>query len=82
MLKYIGEGAYLQGVPARDLTDAEASEFGGEEALAASGLYIGAAGPDEGAIAVPMAPAVSTDEPISTARRREGARASEVKHGR
>ncbi len=27
-LKYVGDGAYIHGVPARDLTAAEALEFG------------------------------------------------------
>ena len=39
MLKYIGDGDFLQGVPARDLNDAEVARFGGERALLASGLY-------------------------------------------
>lgn len=38
MLKFIGNG-WLIGVPARNLTEAEASQFGGEEKLLESGLY-------------------------------------------
>ena len=38
MLKYIGTG-FLPGVPARDLSDAEVEQHGGEETLIASGLY-------------------------------------------
>jgi len=39
MLIYIGAGKFLPGVPARDLTEAEVSLFGGKEALLKSGLY-------------------------------------------
>ena len=41
MLKYIGNGAALvtEQIPARDLTDQEVIEYGGEEKLLASGLY-------------------------------------------
>lgn len=41
MLKYIGNGAALviEQVPARDLTDQEVTEYGGEAVLLASGLY-------------------------------------------
>ena len=42
-LKYVGDG-FLPGVPARDLTDEEATQYGGEKALVASGLYVGPAG--------------------------------------
>jgi hypothetical protein len=38
MLKYVGNGSFLPGVPARDLSDEEASKFG-EEGLIKSGLY-------------------------------------------
>lgn len=38
-LKYVG-GGFLAGVPARDLTDEEAEQFGGAKALVASGLYV------------------------------------------
>lgn len=38
MLKYVGDGSWLPGVPARDLTDEEVKEFG-EEQLLATGLY-------------------------------------------
>jgi hypothetical protein len=37
--KYIGEGAYLPGVPARDISDEEAKERGLEETLKASTIY-------------------------------------------
>lgn len=41
MIKYIGDGAYLLGVPARDLTDKEWSQLMPEQRTAAeaSGLY-------------------------------------------
>lgn len=38
-LKYTGNGDFLPGVPARDLTADEAKEHGGEKALIATGLY-------------------------------------------
>lgn len=38
MLKYIGNGLFIPGVPARDLTDEEAVGHG-ETRLIASGLY-------------------------------------------
>ncbi len=38
-MKYIGKGEYIPPFPARDLTDAEVSEFG-EETLLATGLYV------------------------------------------
>lgn len=37
-LNYVG-GGFLPGVPARDLTDEEVEEHGGERALLKSGLY-------------------------------------------
>lgn len=39
MLKYIGNGNWLPGVPARDLADEEAAWLGGVETLVATGLY-------------------------------------------
>jgi hypothetical protein len=39
MMRYIGEGAFAPGIPARDLTDAEVNEFG-KETLLATGLYV------------------------------------------
>lgn len=39
MLKYIGTGDFLQGVPARDLSAEEVECYGGREALLATGLY-------------------------------------------
>lgn len=46
MLKYIGTGDYIAGVPARDLSDddlAEAEQKGwGQEALIETGLYAAA----------------------------------------
>jgi hypothetical protein len=39
MMKYIGKGAFLYGVPARDLTDEEAVKFG-EKLLLDSGMYV------------------------------------------
>jgi len=39
MLKYIGNGAFIATVPARDLSDEEVKEHGGEEKLIATGLY-------------------------------------------
>ena len=38
MLIYIGS-AFLPGIPARDLTDEEVRQFGGERRLLATGLY-------------------------------------------
>lgn len=41
MLKYIGDGSWLPGVPARDLTEDEIKQFGAStEALIKSGLYV------------------------------------------
>lgn len=37
-LRYVGEGRYLGGIPARDLSPDEAARFD-EDALVASGLY-------------------------------------------
>ena len=39
MWKYVGEGAYLPGIPARDITDEEAQQRGIEEMLKASNIY-------------------------------------------
>ncbi len=39
MLKYIGDGAWLPGIPARDLSDQEVIELGGEEPLLQSRIY-------------------------------------------
>ena len=40
MLKYVGKGAFLIGVPARDLTDEEIEKLGlDKKALIKSGLY-------------------------------------------
>lgn len=39
-LKYIGKGTFLKGVPACDLTTAQAKQYGGLDWLLASGLYI------------------------------------------
>ncbi len=38
MLKYVGKG-FLTGVPARDLSDKEVEDNGGEEFLISTGLY-------------------------------------------
>lgn len=38
MLNYIGNGAFIRGVPASNLTDAEADRFG-RDSLVRSGLY-------------------------------------------
>ena len=38
MLKYIGN-KFLPGIPARDLSDEEVKQFGGEKKLIATGLY-------------------------------------------
>lgn len=38
-LTYVGKGTWLPGVPARDLTNDEVKEHGGEAALIATGLY-------------------------------------------
>ena len=39
MMKYIGQGAFMVGIPARDLTDEEVEKYGGEKALLETGLY-------------------------------------------
>lgn len=39
VLKYIGNGAFIIGIPAKDLTAAEVKEYGGVVALVATGLY-------------------------------------------
>lgn len=39
MLRYIGNGNWLPGVPARDLTDAEVALYGGKRLLLATGIY-------------------------------------------
>ncbi len=39
MLKYVGDGSWLSGIPARDLTDEEVEIYGGEAFLTRSGLY-------------------------------------------
>lgn len=39
MLKYIGNGASIIGIPARDLTDDEVKEHGGVVVLVKTGLY-------------------------------------------
>ncbi len=39
MLNYIGKGAFLIGVPARDLSADEVRLYGGEEMLLSTGLY-------------------------------------------
>lgn len=41
-LKYIGNGAFLANVPARDLTEDEVKAFGGVDFLTGSGLYVSA----------------------------------------
>ena len=38
-LNYIGGGAFVPGIPARDLTDDEVKKHGGEKVLLATGLY-------------------------------------------
>jgi len=38
MLKYI-EGGFIYGIPARDLTEKEVEEYGGEKFLIKTGLY-------------------------------------------
>jgi hypothetical protein len=40
MLIYVGDGAWLPGIPARDLTEAEVEEAGGAAFLLASRLYV------------------------------------------
>jgi len=39
-LRYVGDGQYIVGVPARDLTEVEAGQFGGIDSLVASELYV------------------------------------------
>lgn len=38
-LKYIGRGAFVVGIPPRDLTEDEIKQFGGIKKLLATGLY-------------------------------------------
>jgi len=38
-MKYVGDGTFLPGIPARDLTEAEVVEYG-RKRLLASGLYV------------------------------------------
>lgn len=38
-LIYIGNGAFVPGVPARDLTADEVKQYGGEKFLLVTGLY-------------------------------------------
>lgn len=45
-LIYVGDGSFLPGVPARDLTEDEAREHGGVRELVKTGLYESVA-PDE-----------------------------------
>lgn len=47
MIRYIGDGAYFQGIPARDLSDDEfaALSEAQQQALLASGLYTPEAAP-------------------------------------
>jgi hypothetical protein len=40
MLIYSGSGEHKVGIPARDLSDEEVEQNGGEELLIATGLYI------------------------------------------
>jgi hypothetical protein len=39
MLRYIGKGAFLKGVPRKNLSVKEARRFGGKDRLIESGLY-------------------------------------------
>jgi len=39
MLEYIGNGDFIEGIPARDLTESEVALYGGAERLIKSGLY-------------------------------------------
>ena len=39
MLIYTGNGAFIPDIPARDLSDEEVEQHGGEKALIATGLY-------------------------------------------
>lgn len=38
-MRYIGNGAFIPGIPARDLSADEVKQFGGEKTLAETGLY-------------------------------------------
>jgi hypothetical protein len=40
MLIYRGKGSHLAGIPARDLSDKEVRQLGGEKKLIATGLYV------------------------------------------
>ena len=55
MLKYIGKG-FFPGIPAKDLTDEEVTQFGGEEYLVGTGLYIPAKKAPPQAPQAPQAP--------------------------
>lgn len=39
MLRYIGNGTSMLGIPARDLSDQEVERFGGERMLLSTGLF-------------------------------------------
>lgn len=40
MLRYVGDGSWLPGVPARDLSDEEVKEYGGKDFLVRTRLYV------------------------------------------
>lgn len=58
-VKYIGDGAYFHGVPARDLTDEEFAALpeAQQQALLASGLYTQGSAPTRGKKAPAAEPA-------------------------
>ena len=64
MLKYIGDGTFFPGIPAKDLSAGEAEQCGGAETLLSSGLYIDAADLPEAAV---KADAATDDEAIVAA---------------
>jgi len=72
MLRYVGGGAFLPGVPARDLTEEEAKELGRKK-LVASGLY------EDTEKTPPLAP--SPDTPTRSGQAGGGKKA-EVRDGR
>jgi hypothetical protein len=56
MLKYIGIGEHKIGIPARDLSDEEVDQYGGEEYLIATGLYVKPAKPGRKPAAADLTP--------------------------
>lgn len=64
-LTYIGQGASLPGLPARDLRPDELEALGGAEALLATGLYASDAEPEP--VSVPVVEVETDEEPDADA---------------